>query len=325
MSRTRVLIESDASQGAALVINPGDVRVALGSDGADIELVVNTDPNLTIQAMVGVDVVFSNHKFDIAAAKQASPSLRWIQVVSAGVEAYLKTMPEGVVLTNASGVHSEKGSEFILTSVLMLNYKIPFFASQKQQHEWSPMFGGPLRGKTVTMLGVGAIGKAAVEPLKQRGTRVLGVTSTGQSDADLDGCISLNRIAEILPSTDFLVSTLPLTPLTVGRIGGAELDLLPEGAGVVVVGRANVFDYHALASRLQSGRLGGAVLDVFPKEPLPKDDPLWNTPRLIMTPHCSIDDHDGYIDRCIAIFSDNMIRFRAEKPLRNIVLASRGY
>ena len=97
------------------------------------------------------------------------------------------------------------------------------------------------------------------------------------------------------------------------------------GAGIVNVGRAPVFDYSAIMDRLDAGTLRGAVLDVFETEPIPLDDRLWSTPRLIITPHCSVDDHTVYMQRCIDILIDNLRRDQAGEPLRNLVDASRGY
>lgn len=326
MSTTlRILICSDAAQDPALHITAESLAARCRSIGVDVDIAVNTDPDRVGVAAEGVDVIFSNHKFDISAVKTRSPSLKWVQVISAGVEAYLKTLPEDVVLTNASGVHADKGAEFILASVLMLNYRIPLFASRKVEATWKPVFESVSRGKVVTILGVGAIGSAAVPLLKQRGIHVIGVTSRGVTDAPVDECITLDVIDTVLSRTDFLISTLPLTPATEGRVGAAQLDLLPKGAGVVVVGRAKVMDYSAMTERLESGHLGGAVLDVFPVEPVAADDPIWAVPNLVITPHCSVDDHAGYIDRCMDIFVDNLKRFQAGEPMINVVSASKGY
>jgi phosphoglycerate dehydrogenase-like enzyme len=71
--------------------------------------------------------------------------------------------------------------------------------------------------------------------------------------------------------------------------------------------------------------LGGAVLDVFPEEPLPPGHPLWDCPRLVMTPHCGLDDHARYIDACLDIFCGNLARFAAGEPLVNVVDPARGY
>lgn len=321
----RILVCNDPAQDPALQISGEALAARCKSIGVDADIVINADPAHVGSHADGVDIIFSNHKFDIAATKAQLPSLKWVQVISAGVEAYLKTLPDNVVLTNASGVHAEKGAEFILASVLMLNYRIPLFASRKIEGEWKPVFESVSRGKVATILGVGAIGSAAVALLKERGIRVIGVTSRGVTDAPVDECITLAAIDTVLPRTDFLVSTLPLTSATEGRIGAAQLDLLPGGAGVVVVGRAKVLDYAAMAERLRSGHLGGAVLDVFPVEPVPSDDPIWSVPNLVITPHCSVDDHAGYIDRCMDIFVGNLKRFQAGEPMVNVVSSAKGY
>lgn len=108
-------------------------------------------------------------------------------------------------------------------------------------------------------------------------------------------------------------------------IDRSRIRALPYGAGIVSVGRAPALDYDAIVDRLKDGSLSGAVLDVFPKEPIPKNSRFWRTPRLVITPHCSVDDHSTYIDRCLDIFLDNLERDIAGEKLRNLIDPSRGY
>ena len=175
------------------------------------------------------------------------------------------------------------------------------------------------------MLGVGAIGGAAAVLLKRLGCVVWGVTRSGEAPVDLDGVMDISGIDELLAKTDILISTLPDTPDTDGLIDRARIGALPRGAGIVSVGRAPALDYDAILDRLDAGSLCGAVLDVFPKEPIPKNSRIWRTPRLIITPHCGIDDHSTYIDRCLDIFLDNLERDLAGEKLRNLVDPSQGY
>jgi phosphoglycerate dehydrogenase-like enzyme len=86
-----------------------------------------------------------------------------------------------------------------------------------------------------------------------------------------------------------------------------------------------VLDYGALEAGLRSGRFGGAVLDVFEAEPVPPGHALWNCPNLIMTPHCSLDDHARYLDGCLALFAANLERYLGGRPLENLVDKARGY
>lgn len=327
MKPLRIHIENDADGPEALRLSRDRLIARLNDLSLTRTIVVteNADPASTDAAIFDASIVFACRKIDLGRAKQASPGLDWVQVISAGVDGYVDHLPPGVTLTNASGVHAEKGAEFILTAVLMLNYKIPGFVTQQQRAIWEPSFGGPVATRRVTLLGVGGIGAASVPLLRALGIAVTGVTRSGRSTAPLNSCVATDRLDELLPETDVLVSTLPLTAATRGLMDRRRLALLPQGAGVVVVGRAAVFDYDALADALRSERLSGAVLDVFPKEPLPANDPLWQCPRLIITPHCSVDDHETYLDRCLDIFARNLEAYDAGRPLDNVVDPSLGY
>lgn len=323
-----VHIENDGRGPAALRLAPGRLEDRLaraGLAGAVSRITENGEPARMAEAIAGADVLFAARKLAITTAQRAAPGLRWVQVISAGVDALVAEWPPDVVLTNASGVHGEKGGEYALAAALMLVYGIPGFASDKVEARWRPAFGGPARGRRVLLLGVGGIGRAAAPLLRRHGMAVTGLTRGGRSDADLDRVVGPRDLDAALPETDILVSTLPLTPDTRGLVDRRRLALLPSGAGVVVLGRADVFDYDALADALDAGRLGGAVLDVFPQEPLAADHRLWRTPRLVMTPHCSVDDHDTYVERCLDIFVDNLGRFGRGEPLNNVVDRALGY
>ena len=324
----RVHIENDPKAALALRLPVERLRDALATAGLlddAIRISENADPGATETAIAGADVLFACRKLSLAEVKRAAPALTWVQVISAGVEHLVADLPDGVILTNASGVHGEKGAEFALAAALMLTYRIPAFASDKIERRWDPSFGGPGRGRHVLLLGVGGIGAAAASLLRRQGFVVTGLTRSGRSDVPLDRCVRTDHLDAVLAETEILISTLPLTSETRQLMDRARLERLPEGAGVAVLGRADVFDYDALADLLDEGRLGGAVLDVFPQEPLPADHRLWRTPRLIMTPHCSVDDHAVYMDRCLGIFVENVRRRRDGLPLSNVVDRTRGY
>lgn len=278
-----------------------------------------------LPAGLDADIIITLAKIDMSKAREAAPKLKWVQTTFAGVEGMVEDLPRGLKVTNASGVHAEKGGEFILAAALMLAYQIPQFVTDREEKAWKPQFGPVLNKHRVTILGVGAIGAAAAENLRKLGCEVTGVTRSGRAKAKLDRMAKLGELDDVLKSTDILVSTLPDTPESENLIDRRRIGLLPEGAGVVVVGRAPPLDYDAIMDRLDAGTLRGAVLDVFPEEPIPKRDRVWKTPRLIITPHCSVDDHTVYIDRCLDIFLDNLERYLSGKKLRNLVDPKRGY
>ena len=128
----------------------------------------------------------------------------------------------------------------------------------------------------------------------------------------------------LLPESDFLVVSAPLTPATRGIVGTAELQALKPGAWVVNIARGPLIDEAALLDALGGGRLGGAALDVFDNEPLPADHPLWKQPNVILTPHVSASTN-RLRPRAAELFLDNLGRFRAGRRLLNVVDLRAGY
>ncbi|WP_251976196.1 NAD(P)-dependent oxidoreductase [Salinicola avicenniae] len=179
-----------------LALAPGelDARIAeAGLDAGTLRITQSLGAELP-HDLGSPEVLFTCHALDLNAARAVYPSLRWVQAISAGVETFTADREGRVILTNASGVHGEKGAEFVLTAVLMLNYAIPNFIDDKRERRWQPVFGGTLAGKTCTLLGVGGIGQAVAATLRERGIRVIGVTRSGNSAAMLDRCIATSEI-----------------------------------------------------------------------------------------------------------------------------------
>jgi phosphoglycerate dehydrogenase-like enzyme len=322
-SDLRIHIENDPAT-PSLMVDEQVLRQRLKAiTGLSVSISTNTGRSGSIGQ--DADIMLACRKLNIAEAKAANPNLRFVQTISAGVEAFLDHLPPDVSLANASGVHAAKGAEFILCAALMLNFSIPQFVTDKAHRVWAPRFGGTIAGRTVLMLGVGSIGSAAARALRSQGARVIGITRSGAPNKDLDESCPIERLDQVLERADLVVCTLPLTQGTRNLMNAERLARLKPGCGIVNVGRAGVIDYQALESRLRSGDLSGAVLDVFPEEPLPVSHSLWDCPRLVITPHCSLDDHTTYISDCLDIFAENVGRFARGQHLINEVDRNAGY
>lgn len=321
-------IENDPADPPALTLSIGRLMRLIASKPqlrGRFTLSENSDPQRLEHFLADADILWAGRQFPLHHYRSKLNKLRWVQVTSAGVERWLEHWPDTIQLSNASGVHSDKGAEFILMAALMINYGIPGFVHDRSLQRWQPTFGGCARGKKATLLGLGGIGAAAAAMLTQFGYQVCGVTRSGQTTVEVKRCVSIADVDAELVDTDVLISTLPLTPETDGLFGRERLALLPAHAGVVIVGRAKVFDYDALREMLIEERLAGAVLDVFVQEPVPAGDALWHCPRVIMTPHCSLDDHGTYLDGCLSLFIQNLERDVAGEPLINRVNPKKGY
>ncbi len=183
-----------------------------------------------------------------------------------------------------------------------------------------------LSGTRVVLVGLGGIGRQVAAMLSAAGAEVTGVGRPGRT-YDVPGVTRYaadTDLADVLPAAGALVLACPLTERTRGLIGPRQLELLPPGAILVNVARGPVVDEAALAQALTGGHLGGACLDVFEKEPLPGDSPLWDLDNVLVSPHTasSVAAENGLITD---LFIDNLQRWLAGTPLRNVYDRTAGY
>jgi glyoxylate/hydroxypyruvate reductase len=256
-----------------------------------------------------------------------APKLKMIYMTSAGLEklAPFDWLPDGVALLNNRGTHAVKAGEFGIMSLLMLASRIPAIVSAQREGTWRPLHGSVLGGRTVVVVGLGALGGTTARHAKAFGMRVIGVRTTPEPHEACDRVVAMEGLDEVLGEAEFLFLAPPLTERTRGMLSRERIAMLPEGAGVVNVGRGGLVDQDALLDALDAGRLSGAVLDVFTPEPVPDGHRLWTTKNLVMTPHVSADDPQTYNARTLDIFFDNLRAFRDGRPLPNRFDPARGY
>lgn len=306
----------------------GSVTEALGNLSGLLhnkEITFNSDVAQTDTFLADAEVLVVSNPVDLSDLATRAPALKWVHVMSAGVEKVVADIPPGVLLTNVKGAHADRAGEFGITAILMLNNRIPAFATQQQNRIWQQSPQSVVMGKTVTILGLGALGGATARFAKLFGMHVVGVTRTGRPHEHADEVHRLDEVGPLLERTDFLVIALPLTPETDGLLTRALLDRLPAHAGLLNIGRANVLDHDALVEKLKDGSLSGAVLDVFLEEPLPAASELWSTPNLFITPHNGLDDPGDFGRKCLEIFASNLAAYSSGRPLLTQVDLEAGY
>ena len=255
--------------------------------------------------------------------------LRWLQTGGAGVEGLIPHVQAGgLILTNARGVGAAPITEHMFGMLLMTTRRLAQAWDRQKTHQWSgDGLGdrvGLLWGKTLGVLGVGAIGGHSAVVGKAFGMRVIGLRRGGAAHPVVERMYTPEQRAAFLAECDVVMNTLPLTDATRGFLGRAELAALRPGAILVNTGRGATLDTDALLDALRSGRLGAALLDVTDPEPLPPDHPLWTTENVYLTPHYSGSRPD-YGERADAIFLDNLRRYLAGQPLVNVVDKREGY
>jgi phosphoglycerate dehydrogenase-like enzyme len=260
-----------------------------------------------------------------------APKLRWFQQWGAGADWLLKhpeLAEKDFTLTNVSGIHAVPISEHIFAFLLSFARSFPRAMRDQLSSSWSQREQQPafeLAGKTMLLLGTGAIGGRTAKLAQAFDMRVVGVRrNPDKGVAHIDEMVALSELIRVLPEADFVVLTLPLTRDTHHLIGEAELRALKPEAILVNIGRGGLVDEGALVRALQEGWIAGAGLDVFETEPLPSESPLWGLENVIITPHTS-GDTPHYDERALQIFLENLRRYRAGEPLTHVVDKSLGY
>jgi phosphoglycerate dehydrogenase-like enzyme len=245
----------------------------------------------------------------------AADALRWVHTASAGVDrlTFPGLLESPVTLTNSRGVFDAPMAEYVLGLVLAMAKDLPGSLAAQGRREWHHRETEPVAGRCAVVVGGGPIGRAIA--------RLLGAVGM---EVELVGRREFDSLPALLPRADWLVLAAPLTERTRGMLDAAALALLRPTARVINVGRGGLVVEPDLVDALSAGRIAGAALDVFAHEPLPRESPLWELPGVIVSPHMS-GDIVGWREALVDVFTDNLARYRAGEPLRNVVDKTLGY
>jgi phosphoglycerate dehydrogenase-like enzyme len=252
--------------------------------------------------------------------------LRLIQVLGAGVDGVLPApdLRASVALANQRGMSAEPMAEFGLTLVLALLKQLPFFLAAQREHAWRRTLPVRAAGRTLGILGLGAIGQALAVRAAALGMRVIGTQRTPKAHPAVAQIEPPEHSDRVLAQSDVVVLLLPLTDETRGLLSRERLAQLKPGALLVNLARGGIVDEGALVDALRSGRLAGAAFDVFDEEPLPASSPLWEAPNLWITPHMA-GGFPEILDETTRLFAENVARLERGEPIRNAIDRVRGY
>ena len=304
MTEPRVLIhhsiEAPASEELAAAINE---RVE------DLDLEIASTPPESEQAIGDAEVVLTRRLSD--ALLDGANRLQWVQSVSAGVDHFdLDHFRDAeIALTSGSGIHAEPIAEQVLGYLLMFERKLLGAVHQQRRGVWESYSGGELRGKTLGIVGLGAIGTRIAQLGSALGMTTIGTKRDPSTAPDVvDEALAPDDLYELLDRSDYVVLACPLTDETRGLIASEELATMSRDAVLVNIARGAVVDQDALTTALQKRHIGGAALDAFVEEPLPGDSPLWKLSNVIVTPHMA-GSTPMYWERCAELFAENYAKF----------------
>ena len=279
----------------------------------------------TLERHIGDAEALLAWKFPLAALERAR-ALRWIQLSSAGAEQLLPARDRlgRIVVTNTRGIHVDLMADYAFAAMVALTMHFPKFLANQQARTWEQRLSVPLAGRTLGVIGAGAIGGEIARRGGAVGMQVLAVKRTATPVEGAAEVVAPDRLHDVLGRSDFAVLVVPQTAATRGMIGEAALRAMKPTGYLVNIARGSVVDEAALVHALRKQWIAGAALDVFEEEPLSADSPLWSLPNVIVTPHVAGEPAD-YARRVAEVFVDNLMRVRRGEPFRNVVDFDRGY
>lgn len=256
----------------------------------------------------------------------AMPKLRWAQAMTAGVEGWmaLPDLPAGLALTCARGTHLESMPENILGALFHVAKPYALAAENQKTSTWVHTVAQPLTGKTLGILGLGAIGAEVARLASALGMRVIGTRRQPAAVANVAEVFPPSRTDDVLAASDYVLLLLPATPETDNFIDAKRLAKMKPGAWLLNFGRGHTIKDDDLIAAVKAKTIAGAVLDVFRQEPLPAGHPFWTTPGILVLPH--IGGPHPRRDKFVArLFVDNLGRFLDGRPLAELVDRAKGY
>ncbi len=305
----------------------------LGLDDESIAMIQQTAPSATVvvspkqrlaEELADAEIFFGYHTPEVF---RGAADLKWIQATAAGMDQMLEPqlIERGLLISNASGVHAHPVAQMAWALTLAVSRALPTFFRQQQEHRWQH---GPvldMAGSSAGIIGLGGIGRQYSKVAAAFGMRVLAVDPHGPTKTEhVESVWRTDRLDELLQLADVVLLSCPFTPETRRLLSRERLALMKPTAILVNIARGGIVDEEALVEALRAGRLAGAGIDVCETEPLPADSPLWDVPNLVMTPHCA-GVSTRRVRRLTDFFCENLRRYLADEPLKNIIDQHKGY
>ncbi len=325
------LIATARAETKKILLENGDPALLqeLSSVSADARIVTVTQQNVMLE-IADADAFIGNITPELV---RAGKKLKWVQVMSAGVERQLflsgtnDLRDSDIVLTNNKVVQGPEIADHAMAMLLALSRDLPAFWANKQSETWQPRQyrGIELSGRTAVIIGLGGIGNQIATRAWAFGMTVIGVDPEDKPFSPfVKKTVKPDQLDAVLPEADVVFISAPHTPQSHKMVGPREFDLMKKGAYFIAVSRGGIYDLNSLIKALDGNRLAGAGVDVMDPEPLPKGNALWKFPNVIITPHIagrSDKDHA----RMVGTIKDNLSRFLDGRPLINVVNKQKGY
>jgi phosphoglycerate dehydrogenase-like enzyme len=295
----------------------------------DVNLIVTRDRARLVESAPQADVLLNADFLDPSLLRDTFPHatrVRWVHGLMAGVDKLLspEIVASPVPLTNGRGLFRRALGEWTVGAMVYFAYDFRRLVRNQEAGKWEGFDHPTLFGRTLGIVGYGAIGQAIVERARPFGMRIVALRRRVEPDPLVDQAYVPAQLNDMLAECDYVAIAAPLTPETRGMIGAAQIGVMKSSAVLINVGRGAIIDEAALIAALESNKLRGAALDVFVTEPLPAGHPLYKLDNVLLSPHTADRSPESRV-RAVEFFVRNFEHFRKGEPLENIVDKHAGY
>ncbi len=312
-----------------LVLMPVEARhkVKLEAAGEGCIFTYSNPEHVSGEAIRSANIILGQPKAEMIGA---SENLEWLQLESAGTDAYIVpgVLSKNTILTNATGAYNKAVSEHAFALTLMLQKKLYLYRDEQKKSFWSDHGTvSSLSDSTVAVVGLGDIGQAYAKLVKAMGAKVIGVKRRATNPPEcVDELVMTQDLDAVFPRADVIMSILPNTAATRYIYTLESFDKMKDNAIFINCGRGNAVSSEVLYQALSEHKIAAAAMDVAEVEPLPADSPLWGLENLVITPHISGGFHlPETFERIVDIAAENLSLHLSGKELRNVVDFATGY
>lgn len=263
-----------------------EIIAALASRHADVECRGALHTDVTADDLAWADVYLGFKRPPGAATMGA---VRWVHCTGAGVDSWLApgALDDAILLTRTPESFGPAIAEWVVARIFAVQQHLTVLAAAQRDHRWTPLDPFPVAGTRALVVGTGDIGRQVATTLAALGVTVTGVSRSGRSAHPAFHAVHpVDVLPDLVGEADWIILALPDTPATRGLVSRAVMERC-RGAVLLNAGRGSAVDEDSLVWALENWRLRGAALDVFAVEPLPVSSPLWDHPRVVISPHCS--------------------------------------
>ncbi|MGM9538781.1 MAG: D-2-hydroxyacid dehydrogenase [Candidatus Onthomonas sp.] len=302
-------------------------RQALAAIAPEAEVVYTNAEVVTPSEVAQAEIILGNLPIPLL---QHASRLKWLQLNYAGSDNYAApgVLPEGAILTNASGAYGLAISECMLAGILKLIKRLDQYQHNQEQHIWrNEGEVSSIEGSTTLVVGFGDIGSSFAQRMHALGSTVIGIRRNVTDKPDyVSALYQMDALDRLLPLADFVSLSLPNSPQTQKVMGARQFAEMKDSAILINVGRGSAVDTDALVAALNGGQIGGAVIDVVDQEPLPEEHPLWDAPHLVLTPHVTGNYNlPETLRRIVSLSLRNLAAYLSGQPMESVVDFKTGY